>query len=88
MAGLERTCSGENCAAQKQGMSAIAEEAQMHHVGSDANLTNIGPNQYDQGGDPTGVLALGWDLGELYANTSGRCTRSQDMDVGSLTSMP
>ena len=33
-------------------------------VGSDAGPSEMGPNQYpDQGGDPTGVLALGWGSG-------------------------
>ncbi|KAH7882042.1 glycoside hydrolase family 3 protein [Phlebopus sp. FC_14] len=33
-------------------------------VGSDAGPPNAGPNEYaDQGGDPTGILAVGWGSG-------------------------
>lgn len=36
-------------------------------VGSDAAPPESGPNEYaDQGGDPTGVLAMGWGSGYVY----------------------
>jgi beta-glucosidase-like glycosyl hydrolase len=40
-------------------------------VGSDAAPPVLGPNEYpDQGGDPTGILAMGWGSGCVYFSES------------------
>ncbi|EIW74780.1 glycoside hydrolase family 3 protein [Coniophora puteana RWD-64-598 SS2] len=47
-------------------------------VGSDAGPPVMGPNQYaDQGGDPTGILAMGWGSGWPYEAIQARAREDQ-----------
>jgi beta-glucosidase-like glycosyl hydrolase len=56
-------------------------------VGSDAAPPTSGPNEYaDQGGDPTGILAMGWGSG--YAFVKFWLRMRSLMQFAELTTLP